>query len=74
MKFPVNDILLKLGRFNDIFVPINKHGGQAKKARITSYNVCYTKLLRIYRPKRTKGYKNLFFRSVQQNTCSKNGQ
>jgi 1-acyl-sn-glycerol-3-phosphate acyltransferase len=32
IKFPVNDILLQIGRFNDIFVPINKHGGQAKKA------------------------------------------
>ena len=32
MKFPVNDILLQLGRFNDIFVPINKHGGHSRKA------------------------------------------
>ncbi len=32
IKFPVNDILLQIGRFNDIFVPINKHGGQAKSA------------------------------------------
>lgn len=34
IKFPVNDILLQVGRFNDIFVPINKHGGQAKKAAL----------------------------------------
>jgi 1-acyl-sn-glycerol-3-phosphate acyltransferase len=32
IKFPVNDILLQIGRFNDIFVPINKHGGQAREA------------------------------------------
>ncbi len=32
IKFPVNDILLHIGRFNDIFVPINKHGGQAREA------------------------------------------
>ena len=32
IKFPVNDILLELGRFNDIFVPINKHGGHSRKA------------------------------------------
>jgi len=34
IKFPVNDILIQIGRFNDIFVPINKHGGQAKEAAI----------------------------------------
>ncbi len=34
IKFPVNDILLQIGRFNDIFVPINKHGGQARNAAI----------------------------------------
>lgn len=32
IKFPVNDILLRLGRFKDIFVPINKHGGHSRKA------------------------------------------
>lgn len=32
IKFPVNDILLHLGRFNDIFVPINKHGGHSREA------------------------------------------
>lgn len=32
IKFPVNDILLHIGRFNDIFVPINKHGRQARNA------------------------------------------
>ncbi len=34
IKFPVNDILLQIGRFNDIFVPVNKHGAQAKEAAI----------------------------------------
>ena len=38
IKFPVNDILLQIGRFNDIFVPINKHGGQAKNAAIQIEN------------------------------------
>ena len=32
IKFPVNDILLEIGRYNDIFVPINKHGGHSRKA------------------------------------------
>ncbi|GAF02646.1 1-acyl-sn-glycerol-3-phosphate acyltransferase [Saccharicrinis fermentans] len=32
IKFPVNDILLQIGRFNDIFVPINKHGGHSREA------------------------------------------
>ncbi len=32
IKFPVNDILLYIGRFNDIFVPINKHGSQGRNA------------------------------------------
>lgn len=32
VKFPVNDILLEIGRFNDIFVPINKHGGHSREA------------------------------------------
>lgn len=32
IQFPVNDILLHIGRFNDIFVPINKHGSQARGA------------------------------------------
>ncbi len=32
IKFPVNDILLHIGRFNDIFIPINKHGSQARSA------------------------------------------
>jgi putative hemolysin len=30
--FPVNDILLKVKSLNNIFIPINKHGGQAKEA------------------------------------------
>ncbi|WP_075591571.1 1-acyl-sn-glycerol-3-phosphate acyltransferase [Labilibacter marinus] len=32
IKFPVNDILLLLGRYNDIFVPINKHGSHSREA------------------------------------------
>ncbi|MBN2681154.1 MAG: 1-acyl-sn-glycerol-3-phosphate acyltransferase [Bacteroidales bacterium] len=32
LKFPVNDILLSLGTMNDLFVPINKHGNQAKES------------------------------------------
>lgn len=32
VKFPVNDILLEIGRFNDIFVPINKHGAHSREA------------------------------------------
>lgn len=32
LKFPVNDILLNLKNLNDIFLPINKHGGMAKEA------------------------------------------
>lgn len=50
MKFPVNDILLKLGRFNDIFVPINKHGGQAKKAAIQIENSFASKAQMLYFP------------------------
>jgi 1-acyl-sn-glycerol-3-phosphate acyltransferase len=38
IKFPVNDILLQLGRFNDIFVPINKHGGHSREAAIQIEN------------------------------------
>jgi putative hemolysin len=32
IKFPVNDILMNLENLNGIFLPINKHGGQAKDA------------------------------------------
>lgn len=32
LKFPVNDILLNLKPLNNIFVPINKHGGHSRKA------------------------------------------
>ncbi len=32
IKFPVNDLLLKIGRFNDIFIAINKHGAQSRQA------------------------------------------
>lgn len=34
LKFPVNDLLLKLKNLNDIFLPVNKHGCQAKSAVI----------------------------------------
>lgn len=32
IKFPVNDILMNLENLNGIFLPVNKHGGQAKDA------------------------------------------
>ena len=32
LKFPVNDILMNIGNLSGIFVPINKHGTQAKEA------------------------------------------
>jgi len=32
IKFPVNDILLNIKNFEGIFLPINKHGAQAKEA------------------------------------------
>jgi len=32
IKFPVNDILLNIKNLSGIFLPINKHGGQAKEA------------------------------------------
>jgi 1-acyl-sn-glycerol-3-phosphate acyltransferase len=32
IKFPVNDILMNLENLNGIFLPINKHGAQAKDA------------------------------------------
>jgi putative hemolysin len=32
VKFPVNDILLYLKNYSGIFVPINKHGAQAREA------------------------------------------
>ncbi len=32
LKFPVNDILMNLKNLEDIFVPINKLGGQSRKA------------------------------------------
>ncbi len=32
IKFPVNDILMNLENLSGIFLPINKHGGQAKDA------------------------------------------
>lgn len=32
IKFPVNDILMNIKNLSDIFIPINKHGGQARNA------------------------------------------
>ena len=32
IKFPVNDILMNLKNMSGLFLPINKHGGQAKEA------------------------------------------
>lgn len=32
IKFPVNDILTYLGQLNNIFLPINKHGGHSREA------------------------------------------
>lgn len=34
LKFPVNDLLLKLKNLNNIFLPVNKHGSQAKSSAI----------------------------------------
>ncbi len=31
IKFPVNDILLNIDKFEDLFLPINKHGKQARQ-------------------------------------------
>lgn len=32
IRFPVNDILMNIGNLTGIFLPVNKHGGQAKEA------------------------------------------
>ncbi|MDR1415595.1 MAG: glycerol acyltransferase [Odoribacteraceae bacterium] len=32
LKFPVNDLLMNLKNLNDVFLPVNKHGGQAREA------------------------------------------
>ncbi|MPQ48639.1 glycerol acyltransferase [Marinifilum sp. N1E240] len=34
IKFLVNDILMNIKNLSEIFIPINKHGGQAKKAAL----------------------------------------
>ncbi|PXX96820.1 glycerol acyltransferase [Marinifilum breve] len=34
IRFLVNDILMNIKNLNDVFIPINKHGGQAKAAAI----------------------------------------
>ncbi len=38
MKFPVNDILLNLKPLDNIFVPINKHGGHSREAALAIKN------------------------------------
>jgi putative hemolysin len=38
IKFLVNDLLMNVGNLSDIFIPINKHGGQAKAAAIQLEN------------------------------------
>lgn len=32
LKFPVNDLLMNLKNLNNVFMPVNKHGGQARMA------------------------------------------
>ncbi|MGL5683782.1 MAG: 1-acyl-sn-glycerol-3-phosphate acyltransferase [Marinifilaceae bacterium] len=34
LKFPVNDLLMNLKNLNNIFIPINKHGAQAKQTAL----------------------------------------
>ncbi|SMO54156.1 hypothetical protein SAMN06265379_102374 [Saccharicrinis carchari] len=50
IKFPVNDILLQIGRFNDIFVPINKHGGHSRKAAELIENAFASEAQMLYFP------------------------
>ncbi|MDQ2180353.1 1-acyl-sn-glycerol-3-phosphate acyltransferase [Marinifilum sp. D714] len=38
IRFLVNDILMNIKNLNDVFIPINKHGGQAKAAAILLEN------------------------------------
>lgn len=38
LKFPVNDLLLNLKNLNNIFLPVNKHGTQAKEAVLAIEN------------------------------------
>lgn len=38
IKFPVNDILLNIKNLSSVFLPINKHGSQAKQAAIELNN------------------------------------
>lgn len=40
LKFPVNDLLLNLKNLNNIFLPVNKHGAQAKDA-VTAIEEAY---------------------------------
>ena len=40
LKFPVNDLLLNLKKLNNIFLPVNKHGAQAKEA-VTAIEEAY---------------------------------
>lgn len=41
LKFPVNDLLMNLKNLNNIFLPVNKHGGMAKEAA-TAIEEAYT--------------------------------
>jgi len=34
IKFPVNDILLNIGNMSGVFLPVNKHGSQAREAAL----------------------------------------
>lgn len=38
IKFLVNDILMNIKNLSDVFIPINKHGGQAKAAAVLLEN------------------------------------
>jgi len=40
IRFPVNDILLSIKGLEEIFIPINKHGGQTKKG-VSEINEAY---------------------------------
>lgn len=40
LKFPVNDILLNLRNLNNIFLPVNKHGGMSREA-VTAIAAAY---------------------------------
>ena len=41
IKFPVNDILLNLTKLSGIFLPVNKHGSQARKTILQQEALCF---------------------------------